>query len=207
MEKQFKKWIQRIGWGIVLVSIGLGGMISASPYGQQEGFSYKLLTQSVIINAPSKHVFDYLGNSEHAKDWSVFVNHITPLNEMEIEDGKVGSIRRCFTQADENEMYWDEVTTEVVPNKKRQLLIYNYHKFPMVTTDLVTEQLYEKINKEQTQLTFTVFYKTATPSYIQELKLYWVAYQIQPIFEKNMENIKSLIEQKYLNHDRHFSQH
>jgi uncharacterized protein YndB with AHSA1/START domain len=166
------------------------GTIGFSPY--QCG---KPITYSVTINAPRARVFQFLGNSANASRWSVFVNHISATNSREIPDGQIGSRRRCFVHADEKGTQWDELITEVVPNEKRQLSIYNLVDFPMVVNNLHTEQIYEKVNENQCVLTFTVFYKNGKPTLLEHLKTYIAAYRIRSIFVRNMLNIKKITEE------------
>lgn len=90
------------------------------------------MKHSVEINAPAEKVYNYLGNSAHAGEWSVFVDHITPLNTDSVADGSAGSRRRCFTTAAETGATWDETITQNIPNKKREIIIYNMINFPMV---------------------------------------------------------------------------
>lgn len=187
MKKTFyKKWLI----AFALMTTLLGGTIWFSPY--QYG---KPMTYSITINAPRELVFKFLGNSTNASRWSVFVNHISTLNPSEVPDGKVGSRRRCFVNADEKGTQWDELITEVVPNEKRQLSIYNLVDFPMVANNLYTQQIYESINENQCRLTFSVFYKKTEPTVFEHLKTYLAAYKICSIFERNMLNIKRIIEE------------
>lgn len=196
MEKKSNKRRKLLTTVLAMLLSGLGAIIFFSPYGTNNSFPYPLIEQSIIIDRPVEKVFQYLGNSKNAEDWSVFVDHITTINPDEVPDGKEGSIRRCFVQADEKGMQWDELTTAVVPNEKRQLEIYGFKDFPMTADDLATEQLYEKIDAYRCKLTFTVFFKGRTPTLMERLKMYIGAYQIRSIFEDNMENIKRLVEQK-----------
>ncbi len=70
--------------------------IAFSPYGYNKSFSYKVITQSIDINATPAKVFSFLGNSNNASKWSSFVDHITVLNIDSFADGNTGSRRRCF---------------------------------------------------------------------------------------------------------------
>lgn len=195
MEKKSSK-IKQIALHSILTIISL--LIIAivfSPFAKHEGFEGKQILHTVTINAPIDIVFNYLGNSDNARNWSVYVDHITATNAEKIPDGQVGSERRCFVKADETGMIWDERTTEVIPNIKRQLIIYNLQGLPMVANNLVTEQLYTKINEKQTKLSFTLFYKNDRPTYWETFKTYLAAYQIKAIFKQNMDNIKAIIEE------------
>jgi len=195
MENRFIKILKKILIALGFIVLIMSAGIYASPYGNDEKFSYKLMRETVEIAAPIADVYQYLGKSENAKDWSVFVDHITPLNADEVRDGAVGSIRRCFVQADEKGVIWDELTTIVESNKRRQLTIYNLQGFPMTADNLRTEQLYKKISDQETKLTFTVFF-AENPSLCDHLKMYYAAYQIKSIFTDNMMNIKKFVEQK-----------
>jgi len=197
MEKRFKNsWAKALLSVLTSITLVFTSMIYFSPFGKSDEAPYQLLKHSVVINAPVEKVFQYLGNSEHAAQWSVFVDHIIPLNTNEVADGKVGSIRRCFQQANETGMVWDEIISEVIPNKKRQLLIYNLKNFKMTADNLATEQQYEKIGEKKCRLSFTLFFKDVKPNLVDTLEMYLGAYQIKSIFAQNMVNIKRLIEQK-----------
>jgi uncharacterized protein YndB with AHSA1/START domain len=186
--------MKRIEFYILLVLVLLfSAMIVFSPYGSQSSLPYKAISHTVDIDAPVSMVFAYLGNSANASNWSVFVDHIVPLNTDSVNDGTPGSIRRCFTDSAEKEMKWDELITEVVPNKKRQLTIYNMIDFPMSAKGLATEQLYQTINDSTTRLTFTVFFQN-DPTLWDQVKMYIGAYRIKPIFRNNMGNIKKILE-------------
>ncbi len=188
---RMKKWIAVI---LLLLIIFFTLIIVLSPYGTHKGFSYKLVKYSIVINTPVDSVFTFLGNSRNAARWSVFVDHITPLNADKIIDGKPGSIRRCFCQSNEKGMQWDEIVTEVMPNKKRQLFIYNLKNFPVTANNIATEQLYDSVNSNTCKLTFTVFFQNTKPTVIEKIKMYVVAYKIENILKRNLKNIKKLTE-------------
>jgi uncharacterized protein YndB with AHSA1/START domain len=189
------KWI----WGIVLTLTLVSVVcIIFSPYGARDGFGYKVVSSSVEINAPTSTVFDFLGNSANASRWSVYVNHIVPLNTDKFKDGAEGSVRRCYRNADNTGMQWDELISEVVINRKRQLLIYNFKNFPVSANHLATEQLYQSLDNQKTKLTFTVFFKNP-PTPLEMLKMYFAAYKINSLFEKNMSNIKRIVEEENKN--------
>ena len=194
MEKRSSK-IKKIAiYSTLAISSFLIIAIIFSPFFKHEGFEGKQILHTVTINAPVDTVFNYLGNSDNAQNWSVYVDHITTTNAEKIPDGEVGSERRCFVETDETGIIWDERTTEVVPNIKRQLVIYNLQGLPMIADNLATEQLYTKINEKQTKLSFTLFYKNNRPTYWETFKTYLAAYRIKAIFKQNMDNIKAIIE-------------
>jgi uncharacterized protein YndB with AHSA1/START domain len=180
---------------LVVLPILLAWAVLASPFKSHEGFDYLLIKQTIVIDAPVEKVFNYLGNSDNAQDWSVFVDHISCLNGDNVPDGKVGSERRCFVSEDEKGTQWDEQITEVIPNKKRQLTIYNLEGFPIMAQNLATEQIYKPLGKK-CKLSFTVFYKGAEPTWGEYIKTTLAAYRIKSIFKKNMKNIKEIIENK-----------
>lgn len=195
MEKKSRKirlWlILAIFPAIVLL------LLATSPYGTKPGFDQKRIETEITIAAPPMAVFDYLGNSANASDWSTFVDHILPTNADQVQDGLPGSIRRCFCRPDRTGMQWDELVTEVVPGEKRQLTIYNLRNFPMTAEGLATEQLYKPLGKEQTRLTFTLFFKDHTPSPFETVKMYIAAYRVEAIFKANLANIKRLVEARH----------
>ena len=196
MENQYKKMKKRIIIISLVIVCLLTIIVILSPYRSYEGYPYRLIKHTVEINAPVKTVFDFLGNSKNASRWSVFVHHIITLNADEVADGKPGSRRRCFCNADEKGTQWDELITEVIPNHKRQLTIYNLKEFPMTAKNLATEQLYEAVGENRCRLTFTVFFKDAEPTLMEKIKLYIGSYKIKSIFKQNMENIKTIVEKE-----------
>ena len=115
------------------------------------------------------------------------------LNPGSFSDGNTGSIRRCFRNNNKKGFVWDEVITGVVPNEKREMSIYNLKEVPITVQHLATCQLYETIKGTKCVLTFTVFFKDAKPTIWETLKLYVAAYKIEPIFKRNLSNIKRII--------------
>jgi uncharacterized protein YndB with AHSA1/START domain len=179
---------------MLICAIALVAMVLFSPYSRTE-VGIKKVAHTISIDAPVEVVFDYLGSSSNASKWSVFVHHITTLNDSIVPDGAVGSVRRCFVNADEKGRCWDEETVRVVPNHSRRLTIFNMQDFPLTADHLVTEQLYRKTAEDQCELTFTVFYDVENPGLASHLKLYFAAYRIQRIFKQNMKNIKQNVEE------------
>lgn len=179
---------------IAIISLGILIMIAISPFGDQKGFNYKLIIHSTEINAPVDSVYNFLGKSSNAAKWSVFVNHINPLNLDKVPDGMVGCQRRCFKNKDEQGLQWDEEITIAEVNKRRQLTIYNMQGFDMQAEGLATEQIYEPLTPTKTKLSFTLFYLKNNPSLIDLLKTYFSAFEVKSIYEQNMSNIKNIIE-------------
>ena len=167
---------------LIIAVAGLFAIILFSPYGYKDNGSLKMVKHTVVIDASPEQVFTYLGNSDNAKVWSVFVDHISPLNSQEVPDGKPGSRRRCFCNADETGRTWDELITVVEPNKKRQLAMYNYRNFSVTAENLATEQLYQELPGNKTKLSFTVFIKSEQQPILDQLKFYYAAYEMQDIF-------------------------
>jgi len=191
MKKKFKIAILSI-FGLLLLSIVV--IYFTSPYRFHKGFSYKLIKQTIEIGAPAEKVYQFLGNSGNAAKWSVFVHHISPLNVDSVPDAAVGARRRCFRNADEKGTQWDELITENVLNKKRQLTIYNLKGFPMTAKNLATEQLYESLGNDKCRLSFTVFFKDTKPTLWETIKTYLGSYKIKSVFKQNMINIKNIVE-------------
>ncbi len=172
----------------------VSGMIVFSPYGQKNDHKYKLIKESVIINASVEKVFQYLGNSNNASDWSVFVDHISTINSEKINDGKLGSIRRCFVHEDESGETWDEETLIVEQNKRRRLNCYNFRNFSLKANNLLTEQIYQPLESGKCKLTFTLFFNPEKASYIDIFKMYYAAFTIADAFQQNLRNIKKINE-------------
>lgn len=179
--------------GLLVLTFILGILFSPYHYNQKAG--YKLVAHSVWINATPEAVFTYLGDSDHARDWSVYVDHIDPVNPEKVPDGQVGSIRRCFCNPDSKGTRWDELITVVRKNKKRQLTIFNLQDFTVKSEGLASEQIYQA-RAGGCRLTFTLFYYDHHPSFWDDLKTYFAAYKVKSIFERNMNNIKNLVEQE-----------
>ncbi|MBX9450245.1 MAG: hypothetical protein KL787_11240 [Taibaiella sp.] len=188
----------RILWVILAVFVtGSVAMIAFSPYGKDPEFPYRLVRTTVTIDRPKAIVFEYLGHSAYASDWSVFVHHITPINADSFPDGSVGSRRRVYCYENEEGRRWDELIAEVLPDEKRQLELYNFIGFPMDADHLATEQIYKETKEGHTELTFTVFFKHHEPGLYDLYKMYLGAYKIYDIFEQNMNNIKQIVEKAY----------
>jgi len=189
--KRLRKWGL---WLLVLLTTVTLLTIYFSPYGKQKGFSYKLMKESVVVNVSVDSAFRFLGNSDNAKRWSVYVDHISTLNSAEARDGTPGSVRRCFCNKNEKGQRWDERITVVEPNKRRQLTISNFVDFSMQANGLASEQRYRKISENSCEITFTIFFVNHDPSFWEEFKMYFGMYKAQSIFEQNLGNIKHILE-------------
>lgn len=177
-----------------VLALGVVTVVALSPFGNDKRFDYKLLIHSIEINAPVDSVYNFLGKSSNAGKWSVFVDHIDPLNSDRVPDGKAGCRRRCFKNANEQGLQWDEEITVSDPNRRRQLTVFNMKDFGVKAEGLATEQLYERISENKTRLSFTLFYLNAKPSLPGLLKTYFSAFKVKSVYQQNMANIKRIIE-------------
>ncbi len=168
-------------------------MIWFSPYGRIEGTATKVIIEKIVIDAEVETIYNYLGNSNHAKDWSVYVDHITTLNNDTHQDGEKGSIRRCFKTKNETGMYWDEEILINEKNKRRQLSIYNMNNFYMSSNNLITEQIYTSQNGK-CEIALSLFLNKNKSNLLEDIKLYYAAYQISVIFKGNLTRIKRQVE-------------
>lgn len=185
-----------------------------------------ILRSSVVIDAPISDVWDYNGNDENAKNWSIFFAKIVPCPTTDCPEnkkflpGQVGSIRRCFRNENEKGVFWDEVTLESTKNEKaayRKILTHNINGYDFESlktkAEFVVEQTYTSLNENQTELSFSV--KLQEPSKLRinndEKKenntSFWDHLTFNLIFKlgekrtveiltKNLQNIKLAIEQK-----------
>jgi hypothetical protein len=187
------KHIRNSVFGLVLA---LALAIGFSPFSKNYDNGEWEMEVSIAIDANTDSVYTYLSNSSNAGTWSSYVDHITPLNSDSILDGEVGSIRRCFKNENEEGIVWDEKILRVQnsPTFYRELSVYNLHNFPLQTDNLVTRQIYQKMNTNKTQLTFGL-YKTVDYINITDvLKMKLSGHYISYLFNKNLANIKSEIE-------------
>ena len=142
---------------LLLIVLVFSGVVFFSPYRKDENYQYKLVKHTVFINGPVDSVFRFLGNSAYASKWSVFVDHIIPLNTDSFPDGLPGCRRRCYKDSAEAGIKWDELITVVKRDTLRQITIYNAIGFLMMADGLATEQRYEVIDVNKCRLTFTYF--------------------------------------------------
>lgn len=197
MEHQKRNRILRIVGSILtslIILIFFLGIV-LSPYGNHDGHEYKLVKESVLINAPANQIYQFLGNSENAREWSTYLHHITTLNDHEVADGQLGSIRRCFVNENEEGQKWDEEILIVESNNRRQLSCYNFVGFEVSAGPVGTEQLYEETENGSCLLSFTLFLPPGESSLLKELKMYFGSYIVAHVFNKNLQNIKKLNEE------------
>ena len=158
-----------------------------SPYDQK-------ILSAVDIEMPCEITFDYLGDSENAKDWSVFVAFIETINSAVIPDGEVGSKRICYTKEDHTGFNWEEEVLEVKPNEYRKISCYNFENLGINTPNLATEQIY-RTTDEGCKVMFTLDF-IKKPGFIDLVKMKFAAYRIKSIFDKNLANIKGEVLKK-----------
>ncbi len=148
--------------------------------------------QEVMINKNCAGVFSYLGNSDNATDWSIYVSHIKPLNPELVEDGNVGSERRCFTGNQAKDFFWDEEILDVKDGTYRKLACYNYTHLGFNAPELLTEQIYTE-HEGGCRLSFTLTNRHRL-SFTERLKMKLSGFYIKHIFKQNLANIKRLVE-------------
>lgn len=155
------------------------------------------VSESVVIEAPVEDVWEYVSDSENAREWSVYFHHIAPMEG--VEDGKPGAIRRCYRSLDkEEDVYWDEITLETIPHEYRRILAYNKQGFPedhqhLEEGEHYVYQYYEEMGPEQTKLTFST--TILRPEGLFDRLKFWKFGQLaEETFDKNLENIKLAVE-------------
>jgi len=170
-------------------------IIAFSPYKKDKFLSYKLITESILINTSCEAAYKYLGNSDNVRVWSVYVDHISPINEDKVTDGHLGSIRRCFKNNHEKDGRWDEEILFTKKNKLRRLSCFNFQDLTLSPGLLHTEQIYEDKNGD-CLLKFTLFSPKNEYGLWEEFKIYLASYPTAYIFRKNLKNIKKHLEQE-----------
>ena len=186
------KTIKFTAFSFLLLVMFISIMMLFSPYGKIDKLNKKAITTEIDINVSPSKVFQYLGDSSTAADWSSYVNAIEPLNDKIVKDGTVGSKRRCF--AKEDGIVWDEEILSVVPNRERLLSVFNAKGFPMMADNLLTKQIYIPLKNGTTKLQLSLFFSEGQRDFFSELKMYFAAYFIEDIFLANLENIKAINE-------------
>jgi Polyketide cyclase / dehydrase and lipid transport len=179
----------------IVALLAVVALLLFSPFQKYPDYAFRSIRHSVVIEAPVDSVYAYLSNSANAAHWSVFVDHITPLNPEVVPDGVVGSLRRCFQRADEQGLRWDEEIIIQEPLKRRRLSIFNLVDFPLEAEHLATDQVYEPLAATRTKVTFTVFF-LKKPGIWTMAKTFVAAWKIRDIFQQNMNNIKDNLEQQ-----------
>lgn len=178
---------------MLIVFATIGALVFFSPYKNQPNRGHAIIN-TIDIKANQEQLYNYLGNSENASDWSSYVSHIETLNEPEFADGEKGSTRRCY-QKDDKTNTWDERIELAYPYSYRRLSIYNVKGFPIGSKALLTEQLYERIDSSSTKLSLTLYLDPDKSDWADHLKMFIASYRVGSIFEANLENIKKANEE------------
>lgn len=179
---------------LILITLFLLGIIF-SPFCKNERNGFTMVDVGIEIYVPIDTLYHYLGNSENAKIWSSYVDHIDCLNPEEFNDGDIGSIRRCFQHSDNTGHIWDEKIIDKKQPTMRKLSIYNPQNFDAWVENLETTQTYFAVNDSTTQLHFSLYFKDNNYSMWESVKMSFAAYKIKSIFVENLENIKKDVEQ------------
>ncbi|CAN5716679.1 hypothetical protein BH23GEM6_BH23GEM6_24660 [soil metagenome] len=157
------------------------------------------LSESIIIEAPVEAVWGYVSASENAAEWSVYFHHIAPLPSA-VNDGAVGSIRRCFRSAAEMEdIWWDELVLEVREQRYRRILSYNAHGLnpPFLNTgEFYVHQKYEPLNSARTRLTFSAE-QLRPAGLLMKVRFHGAAREGRKMFRLNLENIRTAVEAQH----------
>lgn len=152
----------------------------------------------VVIQAPLDEVWKYVADSNNAKEWSVYFDHITPFSG---QDGQVGAVRRCFRKADESGNRWDETTLEVRPKEYRKIHTYNLYGFPEEFTKAefhVHQRFVESADKKSVTLSFgSELLKPRDPMSL--FKFMWNVGEVSRVIKLNLANIKEAIESRHQN--------
>lgn len=163
------------------------------------------ISHSVEIAAPVAAVWQYLSDSENAKEWSTFFSHIraSAQTDQGIKDGDIGSLRRCFREKSESVLWWDETVLQINPLKER--IIYTYHLkgfWPLWITrgsSFFVKQSYRDLGNGKSSLSFST---VADPQNGPMSRLLFQLGKSEglDIFVKNLENIREHIEKRPSSH-------
>lgn len=153
-----------------------------------------VIEESIEINAPIEKVWDYISDNSKAREWSVYFHHISSLPG--IEDGAVGSNRRCFRSEDESGIYWDEMVLETTLLKYREILAYNFNGFEKEVFNnalFFVHQNLSDLGNNKTMLTFSTE-KIRPESVLNSLDYISAKGETEKIFKLNLTNIREAIE-------------
>jgi hypothetical protein len=157
-------------------------------------FSSCEIAPGIEIKAPAEEVWAYMADSSHAREWSVYFDHITVLSGQ--AGLGVGSVRRCFRRANEQGIFWDEKVTGLEPGRLRVLRTYNVTGFKTAIyneAEYDVFQRFEPLANGHTRLTLaSALVKPRT------LKGWWNAIlsmgEAKRIIDYNLDNIAAEIE-------------
>ncbi len=153
------------------------------------------ITEHVDIRAPVEDVWKYVNDSRTAGEWSVYFHHISPLPG--IQDGKAGSLRRCFRRADESEIWWDEQTVAIELYKYRKIRAFNTHGFTEPhhnEAEFEVLQSYQEVKPGIIRLTFSSRL-LKTDDWFPWQRFWIMGQEGRRVFTLNLENIKTALEQ------------
>ncbi len=190
MEKVITPMLRRIFWiALAIFLLLLSFTWVFSPY---KSYQTGVITSEVDINADCQQAFKYLGNSDNAKKWSVFVSFIETINPDQFQDGMIGSKRMCYTKEDKTGFTWEEEVLERRENEYRKISCYNFQNLFIKSPNLVTEQIYSP-SSSGCKVTFTLDFKEE-PTFLDKMKMKFSAYRVKSIFDRNLANIKSEVQ-------------
>lgn len=152
--------------------------------------------ESVIINKPISEVWNYVSDSRNAVQWSVYFHHISPIPG-NVNDGHVGSVRRCFRNEHEKGAFWDEEVLAVETEKSRIILSFNFSGYYWTNSSFKTlvQQKYEAMTENKTRLTFMTR-SAPEMNFIDRFVFFFSKTHVTEIFKLNLENIKAQIEEQ-----------
>lgn len=149
------------------------------------------IRHSRLVNRSACAVYDYLGQSEAASQWSSFVSRIEVLNP-EIPDGTLGLQRKCFAKDYPALATWEEEILQNENCEHRRLSIYNLENFPIAVDGLFTDQVYTPLEGNNCQLSLAVYFPGG--NFWDTFKFILASPYIASIFSNNLKNIKNILE-------------
>lgn len=114
---------------------------------------------AVTVDAPVEAVWEYGSDSTRAAEWSVYFDHIVPIEgEGLAPDGTVGAYRICYRHADRTGPRWGETTEDATPLQHREIHTFDLRGFQFGPLAKLTEhevhQDYAAVGSDSTRLTF-----------------------------------------------------
>ena len=175
---------------VILISLTFFILLLTAPVERLPNGQLEISAETEVAASQQK-AFLFMGNSRLAAEWSIYVDHISLLSGT---DGEAGCKRRCFQQADETGIHWDETILLVDPYNMRRLNIYNAKGFPIYNEGLITEQVFTPV---QNGVKIKLLLRLPGQAGLWEiLKFYAGSYTVRSVFRGNLKNIKSGIEKQ-----------
>ena len=177
---------------LFVMAMLIGGVYFLAPVSWNEAEAAWMVSSTKVINKPVCEVYDYMGISDRASDWSCFVKKIIPLNANSHADGTIGARRKCLVKDFRPGRSWEE---EIIINNtcdRRRLSIEKLHGFPATAQLLYTDQIYRKIDAKNSKLELVVYLQPRTNW--DYLKFVFFSPYISGIFSKNLNGIKEQLE-------------